>query len=124
MSTTINLAYDCGQGNGKLVGPHGRTLLESYTARRTHAATTGALDGLKSKRARLTLQLENGQGYYVGRNAHAAGEPIEALDYDRYVGSPEQRALFYGILTRYMRDHEVSLAEAKVRLTIGVPPAA
>jgi hypothetical protein len=117
--TIINLAYDCGQGNGKLVGPHGWTLLESYAARHKGEAVLGGLDGIRSKRARMLVQLENGQRFYVGRNAHAAGEPVEALDYERYMGSPEQRALFYGILTEYMRRHQVPLE--RVRLTIGVP---
>jgi hypothetical protein len=116
---TINLAYDCGQGNGKLVGPHGWTMLESYAARHKGEAVLGGLDGIRSKRARLLVQLENGQRFYVGRNAHAAGEPVEALDYERYSGAPEQRALFYGILTEYMRRHQVKLE--RVRLTIGVP---
>ena len=29
----INIAYDCGQGNGKMVGPDGWAILESYASR-------------------------------------------------------------------------------------------
>ncbi|MBA3530386.1 MAG: hypothetical protein H0T73_00500 [Ardenticatenales bacterium] len=119
MTAIINLAYDCGQGNGKLVGPHGWAILESYAARQRGEQVSGDLDGIRSKRARHQITLENAQRFYVGRNAHSVGEPIEALDYDRYAGSPEQRALFYGILTEYMQKHEVRLE--RVRLTIGVP---
>lgn len=119
MTTTITLGYDCGQGNGKLVGPHGWAMLESYTsiARPDRPATD--LGGIQSRRAQRTITFSNGQAFFVGRNAHAAGDPIEALDYDRYTGAPEQRALFYGILSAYADKHQVELT--KVRLTIGVP---
>jgi YD repeat-containing protein len=117
--TAITLGYDCGQGNGKLVGPHGWAMLESYTsiARPDRPATD--LGGIQSRRAQRTITFSNGQAFFVGRNAHAAGDPIEALDYDRYTGAPEQRALFYGILSAYADKHQVELT--KVRLTIGVP---
>jgi hypothetical protein len=29
---TITLGYDCGQGNGKGVGPHGGAMLERYAS--------------------------------------------------------------------------------------------
>lgn len=119
MANYINIAYDCGQGNGKMVGPHGWAILESYAARYNPEAVGSGLDGLKSQSARMVVKLDNGRAFYVGRNAHAAGEPIEALDHDRYTGAPEQRALFYGLLTEYMRKHETTLD--RLRLTIGVP---
>ena len=81
----INIAYDCGQGNGKMVGPDGWAMLESYASRYNPQTVPGGLDGLKSQRARMAIKLPNGRAFYVGRNAHAAGEPVEALDYDRYV---------------------------------------
>ena len=119
MANYTNIAYDCGQGNGKMVGPDGWAMLESYAARKNKETIMGGIDGLKSQRARMTIKLPNGRAFYVGRNAHAAGEPVEALDYDRYNGVPEQRALFYGLLTEYMRKHETTLD--RIRLTIGVP---
>ncbi len=70
---TTNIAYDCGQGNGKLVGPDGWAILESYAARVTRENVIGGIDGLKSQRARLSIKLPNGRSFYVGRNAHAAG---------------------------------------------------
>lgn len=119
MATYTNIAYDCGQGNGKMVGPHGWAILESYAARKNKETVIGGIDGLKSQRARMTIKLPNGRAFYVGRNAHAAGEPVEALDFDRYNGVPEQRALFYGLLTEYMNKHDCLLD--RIRLTIGVP---
>ncbi len=119
MASYVNIAYDCGQGNGKMVGPDGWAILESYAARKNKETVIGGIDGLKSQRARMTIKLPNGRAFYVGRNAHAAGAPVEALDYDRYNGVPEQRALFYGLLTEYMQKHETTLD--RIRLTIGVP---
>ncbi len=119
MASYVNIAYDCGQGNGKMVGPDGWAMLESYAARKNKETVIGGIDGLKSQRARMTIKLPNGRAFYVGRNAHAAGVPVEALDYDRYNGVPEQRALFYGLLTEYMQKHETTLD--RIRLTIGVP---
>ena len=119
MASTINIAYDCGQGNGKMVGPDGWAMLESYAAHYNPEAVASYFSGLKSQSARMVVKLDNGRAFYVGRNAHAAGEPIEALDYDRYTGAPEQRALFYGLLTEYMRKHSTPLD--RIRLTIGVP---
>ena len=119
MATISNLAYDCGQGNGKMVGKEGWAMLESYAARYNPATVSSGLDGIKSQRARMRIILPNGRGFYVGRNAHAAGEPVEALDYDKYTGAPEQRALFFGLLTEYMNKYNVDVS--RIRLTIGVP---
>lgn len=119
MTTTITLGYDCGQGNGKLVGPHGWALLESYASRARPERVVSDLGGIQSRKAQRTITFSTGQAFFVGRNAHAAGDPIEALDYDRYTGAPEQRALFYGIVSAYAEKHGVELH--KIRLSIGVP---
>ena len=74
MATYVDIAYDCGQGNGKMVGPDGWAMLESYAARYNSEAVLDGLDGLKSQRARMIIKLSNGRAFYVGRNAHAAGD--------------------------------------------------
>ena len=77
MANYINIAYDCGQGNGKMVGPDGWAILESYASRKNKESVSSELDGLKSQRAHMAIELPNGRAFYVGRNAHAAGDPVD-----------------------------------------------
>ncbi|MEM7130387.1 MAG: ParM/StbA family protein [Chloroflexota bacterium] len=80
-------------------------------------ATVGKMHGFKSQNA-MQMTVGN-QRYYVGKNAHDQGRPIENLDYDRLTNSPEIIALLYGALTERINQH--GDFDAPITCIVGMP---
>jgi len=94
--TTIHLALDPGYGNCKLWGPDGSTIMPSLVATDGHGEIHDS--AMTNRRPPLDIAIQNHE-FYVGKGAHGWGRPVESLDFDRFVGSPEMQALLYGALT-------------------------
>jgi len=109
----IKITLDPGYGGIKVFGPQGAQVLTSLVANNGRQVTHST--GLKNRRPPLEV-VTGDRAFYVGPNAHDWGRPVESLDFDRFVGSPEMRALVYGALTRYgLGDEE------RIALTAGLP---
>jgi hypothetical protein len=93
------LAFDAGFGSIKVYGSAGSIVMPSAVATDGRGAL-GDLAGLKSAARPLHVSFDGGQ-FYVGHGAHRFGRPVQSLDLDRVVGSPEIRALFLGAMTKY-----------------------
>jgi hypothetical protein len=74
---------------------------------------------LGSSRLPLRVTLPSGSTFFVDNGAHDSGRPIENLSMDRFAGSPEMLALFYGAFTRLIqRSGDIS---QPVSITCGLP---
>lgn len=91
------LAVDLGMGALKTYSATGAAQIISQVA--TNGATkTARMIGLKADVPPMHVAFGT-QSFWVGPRAHDWGRPIEALDYDRLIGSPEIKALLYGTLS-------------------------
>ena len=113
----INLGIDAGNGAFKVYGPQGgqETLSQVATNGGAHIAATF---GMKRKKEPLNIVTSFGS-FYVGAGAHDYGRPVENLDVERFNGTPEMLALFYGSLTDYENAHG-NFSEP-LSLLIGLP---
>lgn len=114
MSTTL-IGVDLGQGAIKLVSQCGATQLSSFVGVPT-GKRIAATDGVKKAKGSLLIE-HDGKSFYVGANAHNDGRPLESVDYDRLLGSPEIKALLLGALS----EHADSLENADI--LVGLPLA-
>lgn len=94
--TTTDLAFDPGYGNCKLFGPDGATIMPSLVATDGHGEIHDS--AMTNRRPPLDISIGSHE-FYVGKGAHGWGRPVESLDFDRFVGSPEMQALLYGVLS-------------------------
>ena len=109
----ISLALDPGYGNVKLYGSSGSVIIQSAVSVGGRQQT-GRMTGLRM--AKCPMRIETALGaFYVGKNAHDWGRPVENLDLDRLTGSPELMALWYGVLTKY------GVPDDPVDLIVGLP---
>lgn len=116
MSTVLSV--DPGFGNIKVMGPYGSLVLPSRVAINGHGRVH---DGMTRGR-RVPLDISIGpHEFYVGRDAHEWGRPVESLDLDRFTGAPEMQALFYAAFTEYQAQCEGDLTE--LSLIVGLPLA-
>ena len=107
------LAYDPGYGNIKLFGTQGGLVMQSAVSV-GDAQRIGRMTGLR--RTKPPLRVETNAGvFHVGANAHDWGRPVESLDFERLMGSPELMALWYGALARY------GVPAVPVDLMVGLP---
>ncbi len=117
MDEMIFFGNDLGAGANKLYGPHGGLQLLSTVAT-DDGRTLARMPGLSRRKPPLRVRTADG-AFYVGPGAHDWGRPVENLDYDRFSGSPELVALFYGTVTRYINEH--GPISSPVHLTVGLP---
>ena len=113
----IYFGEDLGAGANKLYGAHGGLQLQALVAADTGQPVTQVL-GFRTQKPPLKIAIGS-MSFYVGSDAHNWGRAIENLDYDRMTGVPETRAIVYGILTRYAREHG-ALTEP-LHLIVGLP---
>jgi hypothetical protein len=92
------LACDPGYGSTKLFGARGGLVMASHVATDGRAVVHST--AIRSKKPPLEITTSAG-AFYVGLGAHDWGRPVESLDFDRFTGTPELRALLYGALTEY-----------------------
>jgi hypothetical protein len=98
------LAFDPGFGGVKLYACRGGLSLPSTVAT-AKSNVAVAMTGLRVAHPPMLIETRSGR-FYVGEEAHNWGRPVENLDLDRLIGSPELLALFYGALTLYGLPHE------------------
>lgn len=116
----MNIGIDLGMGACKLVGPHGGIVLPSHVSI-ADGRMVGRLAGMKASKPPLKITVD-GRAFYVGDGAHDFGRPVENMDYDRLNGSPEQRAIVYGALTRYIQRAQVILPMLTVYVGMPLEP--
>lgn len=101
---TIVLGVDLGGGAIKIYGPLGGVELPAHAASANRRRRQSKVTGLRSMKPPMRVILD-GNGFYVGLGAHDWGRPVENLGDERFAGSPEVRALFYGALAQYVKEH-------------------
>ncbi|GAP13542.1 hypothetical protein LARV_01297 [Longilinea arvoryzae] len=99
MIETMNFGLDLGMGALKLHGNQQSIQLISQVAV-NNGPLVGRMLGLGSSRLPLRIALPSGNTFFVDSGAHDSGRPVENLSMDRFAGSPEMLALFYGAFTR------------------------
>lgn len=110
----MNIGIDLGYGAIKLASSNGVYQLPSFVSVANEAAQIGAMDGVKRSKQATLIEM-NGRSFYVGSNAHSAGRPIENLDYERLLGSPEIEALTFAALANHNCD------DAPINVMVGLP---
>jgi hypothetical protein len=118
MTETMNFGLDLGMGALKLHGNQQSIQLISQVAV-NNGPLVGRMLGLGSSRLPLRIALPSGSTFFVDSGAHDSGRPVENLSMDRFAGSPEMLALFYGAFTRLiLRSGDIS---QPVSITCGLP---
>jgi hypothetical protein len=127
---TISMGLDAGMGAIKVWSDKGGLDVLSQVAV-NGSGHLGGMIGLKNDKRPLMVTTNDGE-FYVGARAHNYGRPIENLDFDRLIGSPEMRALVYGAWTRTMQEHgafqvpvgsgkNIKMEDAPLSLMVGLP---
>ena len=118
MTEIMNFGLDLGMGALKLYGNQQGIQLISQVAVNT-GPLVGRMMGLSSSRLPLRVTLPSGATFFVDSGAHDSGRPVENLSMDRFAGSPEMLALFYGTFTRFMQ--RAGVLTQPVSITCGLP---
>lgn len=80
-------------------------------------------DGLADEHARpLTIESAHVPPIYCGDHAARWGTPVDALDFERFTGTPEMRGLLYAMLTAWYRQH--GPFNAPLHIGLALPNAA
>lgn len=107
------LSADLGYGNVKLFGGLGRLVMASQVA--TDGRDEVHSLALRGRRRPLEVATDAGS-FFVGLGAHDWGRPVENLDFERFIGSPEMVALLCGAWSKYgLGDGE------EVEMIVGLP---
>ncbi len=114
---TISMGLDAGMGAIKIWSDKGGLDVLSQVAVNGSGHLEGMI-GLRNDKRPMMVTTGDGE-FYIGVNAHKYGRPIENLDFDRLIGSPEMRALVYGAWSRYMQAH--GMFEAPLSVMVGLP---
>jgi hypothetical protein len=118
MTETINFGLDLGMGAIKLHGQQRSIQLISQVAV-NNGPLVGRMLGLGSTRLPLRIVIPSKGAFFVDAGAHDSGRPVENLSMDRFAGSPEMLALFYGAFTRLIQ-HGEAISEP-VSIMCGLP---
>jgi len=113
----ISMGLDAGMGAIKVWSRSGGLDMLSQVAT-NGSGRLDAMLGLRSAKRPLYVETQDGH-FYVGRGAHDYGRPVENLDFDRLIGSPEMRAMVYGAWTRYMKQH--GTFKTPLSVMVGLP---
>lgn len=95
----VLLGIDLGYGSIKLASQGNQTQTPSFVAIPT-GDRIGPMAGVKRDKAAKLIAFDEWR-FYCGKGAHSDGRPLENLDYDRLLGSPEITALLYASLTEH-----------------------
>lgn len=111
----MNIGIDLGYGAIKIASPKGTYQLPSFVgvAQVSRIANT---EGAKRSKASTHI-IVDGNAYRVGSNAHSDGKPLENLDYERLLGSPEIKALTFAALVNHDTTENI---DAMVGLPLGL----
>jgi len=113
----ISVGFDGGFGGLKMWSHSGG--LEMLSQVSTNGG--GHFEGMIGlKQAERPMMIETGDGqFYVGARSHNYGRRVVNMSFDRFSGSPEMRAMVYGIFTKYIQKHGVFTAPLSV--FVGLP---
>ena len=112
------IGIDPGAGALKLYGPAGGAQVPAILAV-DEGHTLARMAGLAQRKPPLRIHTDNGS-FFIGPGAHEWGRPLsEDLDHDRFVGSPELRAVLAAGFTGYAQAYE-PLTEGLV-VYLGLP---
>jgi hypothetical protein len=116
----IHLGVDLGAGAIKIHGSDGGVQVISQVAN-NGSSEIGTMLGLKSAKAvDMPYHVESDFGsFYVGHGAHKEGRPISNMDFERFSGSPEMRAIMYASLAKYQKEY--GRFDAPLIATVGLP---
>lgn len=99
----ISVGFDAGMGGLKMWSSHGGLEMLSQVAVNGGSHLEGMI-GLKAAVRPLMIETVDGQ-FYVGERSHNYGRKVENMSFDRFGGSPEMRAMVYGIFSKYIQAH-------------------
>lgn len=123
MKTTSNLfsigGFDFGAGAMKATMAGTGIQMLAHVAHNGGSTIDQSAFGFKAKDAPLRIRSDFGS-FYVGEGAHQWGRPVELLDFGRFTGSPEMRAMFYGTLT-HLFDVYPEAANNPLTCVVGLP---
>lgn len=114
----ISVGFDMGMGALKLYGARGGMQLVSQVATNGREHLADGILGLKNRKRPMLVESEAGS-FYVGDYAHENGRPVENMDFERLIGSPEIKALLYAALARYQVEH--GQFRGPINLMAGLP---
>lgn len=118
MNEQSKFGLDLGMGALKLYSDqHGVQLISQAAV--PNGPLVGRMLGLGSARLPLRITVPSGSTFFVDAGAHDSGRPVENLSMDRFAGSPEMLALFYGAFTRFIQQH--GPIEQPLSITCGLP---
>jgi len=112
----MTIAVDLGYGNVKL---YGGAVGAQTVVLPSQVATNGreVVHGTALEQGERPMEVRTAHGsFLVGLGAHDWGRPVENLALDRFVGTPEMRALLYGALSQYPMGHAL-----ETDLIVGLP---
>jgi len=120
MTDLLYFGEDLGAGANKFKGVTGSVQVVSQVSN-NGAGNVGAMLGLKSRRDSDTpARIDSDFGsFHVGAGAHEMGRPVTNLDFERFTGSPEMRAIFYATLAKYQNVY--GKFNAPLSLMVGLP---
>ncbi|MEM8859096.1 MAG: hypothetical protein AAGD96_12290 [Chloroflexota bacterium] len=111
--------WDPGMGNQKLFSVEGGTIFPSHIAVK-NGSTVATSGGIKAKNKPMELNID-GSEFYAGLSSHWYGEPIENLGYDRLLGAPELRVMFYAVMTKHILEHKLCNHLSISKMVVGLP---
>lgn len=115
---SVKIGLDLGMSSTKLVGPKGEVLFYNQASLLNAARVEGNFAGMRNRRRPMVVRGAFGE-FYVGKNAHDFGQPVESFDFEHLTGTNEMRALVYGALTTYQKQFG-AFGEGLV-LAVGLP---
>ena len=115
----VSVGFDGGFGGMKIWSHAGGLEMLSQVATNGGGHFEGMI-GLKQAERPLMIETADGQ-FYVGARSHNYGRRVENMSFDRFGGSPEMRAMVYGIFTKYIEAN--GAFEAPLSVMVGLPLA-
>jgi hypothetical protein len=115
----ISVGFDGGFGGMKIWSHAGGLEMLSQVATNGGGHFEGMI-GLKQTERPLMIETVDGQ-FYVGARSHNYGRRVENMGFDRFGGSPEMRAMVYGIFTKYIETN--GAFDAPLSIMVGLPLA-
>lgn len=118
MNDSVFVGFDMGMGALKFWSHSGGMQLVSQVATDGRDHLTDGIVGLRNRKRPMMITGEFGS-FFVGEYAHENGRPVENMDFERLIGSPEIRALLYAGLAKYQAEHGAFLSP--ISFMVGLP---
>lgn len=118
MNENASVGFDMGMGALKLWSHPGGMQLVSQVATNGREHLSDGILGLRNRKRPMLVTGDFGS-FYVGEYAHENGRPVENMDFQRLIGSPEIKALLYAALAKFQTEH--GAFSGPVSLMVGLP---